>query len=116
MSFSGVARISPDLTIPSGAAVSNVLNAKQHYEDAAAIVIQSPATLDALTFKIEVSIDGVTYVDYQEGATLADVPMPAADNGIALDLLCAWPYFRLAASGNVAADRVFMVAKHFTMR
>jgi hypothetical protein len=103
----------PSLVILSGATVSNILNAKEHYGDAVGITIQSPGTLDAGTYSIQVSSDGVTFATWQEGATLADVAVPAVNKATMYETLVGFMYIRLAGP-TAAADRTFKVSKHWT--
>lgn len=114
MSVSSVSRVR-DLVIASGAAVSNVLNARLDYGDAVGIGLQAPAAVDTVTYKWQVSVDGTTWADYQAGATLADLAIPGAGNAAVYEEIVAFPFIRLAASGNAAADRTFLVSKHYTM-
>jgi len=100
----------PSLVIASGAASSNVLSAEQHYEDAVSIYMHGPASLDALTFTIEMSHDGSSWATYSSGGS--DVgPAGAVKATIYYDLPNA-PFIRLKASGNVAATRTWILAKN----
>lgn len=102
-------------TIPNGAANSNILNANEHYGDAAAIGILSPSALDAITYTFQGSVDGVTFVTLQIGTTLADITVPAASKAATyLSELLTWPFLRIHGTGNAAADRIFNTAKHYT--
>lgn len=107
----------PSLTIPNGAAVSNILNANKSYADAESIDLYAPAALDALTFTIEVNAnpDAVAastgWVTLQIGDPAADAAPPAAGKGRTYYELATAFAFRLKSSGNVAADRTFLVSK-----
>lgn len=107
-----------DLTIPNGTAVSRWVLAERECGDAELITIYAPGTLDALTYTIEVSYDqdngaNTTYsptnvTTLNDGA--GDVAPPAATKA------CSYPGFavkawRIKASGNVTADRVFGLTK-----
>ena len=101
-----------DVVIPSGAAVTRSIFGTYEYSDATAIVIQSPATLDALTFTIETSNDGTNFATMSDGTN--NIPVPAAGKAIQYTDMLGSKYFRIKASGNVAADRIFLVSKQWT--
>lgn len=98
-----------DVTIPSGASVSRSVKAVSEYADANLIGIISPATLPD-TVTIQVSHDDVTYATLNNGT--ADVAAPAAGKAGVYDQL-VFPYWRLSAAANVAADRTFKVSKNY---
>jgi hypothetical protein len=108
----------PDLLIPNGAAVSNILRGNEVYEDADAIMLIAPAVIGgALTYLVEVSDDpkataASTFRTLQVGDdTFADlVPPPQAKAKVVYELAAA-PAFRIKASGNVAADLTFKATK-----
>lgn len=108
-SFNGNA---PPLTIPSGASVSNALDFAS-YSDAASIILYAPATLDALTFTIEGSRDGITFMTLYDGA--ADIAPPPAGKCRQYIEMIGLNFFRIKASGNVAADRTWSVTKTWTI-
>lgn len=101
-----------DLTIPINTSVSNSLNWQRDFFDAEALGIQAPSALDALNFSIQVSQDDVNFGDLQD---LTGVPVKAPSaalvgmmyNGV----IAAFPYMRIKASGNVAAERIFKTHK-----
>lgn len=99
------------LTIPSGAAVSNSLEVAKTIGDAFVVGIQSPSTLDALTFKLQVSYDNATWADLYITDSVVLATLPATGLARPYYDLCCFKYIRAAASGNVASDRVFIVSK-----
>lgn len=109
----------PDLVIPSGSNVSNVLNGKLTYADAIIISIYSPATLDAHTFQIKVSYDDTavvyaagTFRVLEIGDPAADATPPTAGRARSYFELPGYAAFCIFdASGNVAADRTFKAFK-----
>lgn len=107
----------PDLTIPNGAAVSNIFNSPENQDDAECVTVYSPAALDALTFSFEVNANAQAvaaspgWVTLQVGDPAADaVPPPAGKARTYYELASAMAY-RMKASGNVAADRIFKQSK-----
>ena len=108
----------PDLVVPISTAVSNAILQEQ-IDDAIALVIASPATLDALTFTLRVRRWGDTnYIAIQEGdigVALADVGLPAADTALTYDMrrigLSGFHSFRVNVSSTVAAERTFELTK-----
>lgn len=107
-----------DLVVPISTAISNAILVED-IQDAIAIVIASPDTLDALTFTLRVRRwDDTTYILIQEGdigVALADVGLPAAAKALTYDMkrigLSAFHSFRVNVSSNVAAERTFEVTK-----
>lgn len=120
MTFQNTRKL-PSLTIPINAAVSNVLNAKKHYSDAAVIVLYAPAVLDAVTYRIEVNPDpdatdttASGWVTLQIGETPSNQDVPSAGTAFSYYELPAVGAFRIAASGNAAAARTFAATKQIT--
>lgn len=106
------------LTILSGQANSNAIIAAQ-IQDAAAIGIISPATLDGgHTFVIEVNVERDASGNW---AILKDRDgnnsyVPVQDTAAWYPELVAFPAFRIRdTTGNVAADRAFTIIKHHTI-
>lgn len=120
MSTLAVARIGK-ITIPNGTAVSNVIKARECYEDAEEILLEGPAALDAHTYVLEVTDDadaifGATvWRAFQSGSPAADVAPPAAAKSIAYasGLLSADAFRIRDTSGNVAADRIWIATKQY---
>jgi hypothetical protein len=110
----------PDVTIPIGASVSNIVRAST-YDDAVAISLIGPASLDAHTFVIEVnnSTDAAAadtdWVVLQAGDTPADVGPPDALKARVYQELCFFGAFRIKdQTGNVAAERTWQAQKQWT--
>lgn len=115
----------PDITVPSGAAVSSPYVHALATGDAEVITIQSPAVL-AETGNIQVSLDfnanyqkeGITLAAAIAAATWADlvdlsgtvIPLGVAGEAVSIPNFgaAAW---RIELSGNAAADRTFKVYK-----
>lgn len=101
------------VSIASGQSATRAIFGPYEYSDATVIMIQSPATLDALTFTIEVSQDGTTWATLTDGTT--NLPVPAAGKAAQYTDFLASKYFRIKASANVAAERVFRVSKQWVV-
>lgn len=102
-----------DVVISSGQTTTRAIFGPYEYSDATALVIQSPATLDALTFTLEISNDGTNWATLSDGT--APLPFPAAGNAIQYTDMLGSKYFRIKASGAVAADRTFLVSKQWVV-
>lgn len=110
----------PDLVIPLGTAVSNVLNSNKCYDDAESIVLYAVNVTDgALTYTIEVNPDPnatnaspnwATLQVGDEQAVGSAVP-PLATFARLFYELAAVMAFRIKASGNVTADRTWSADK-----
>lgn len=98
----------PEVVISSGQTESAWVDSAKVYDDALSITLYGPAGLDALTFTIEVSPDGSTAYALQDGG--AAVEAPGASEAIVLDNP-SFRYFRIKASGAVAADRAWQMDK-----
>lgn len=106
----------PDLVIPAGAAVSNILNGPGSYDDALAIVLYGPASLEAHTYTIQVSplpkaVAGSTWTTHQIGETPADVAPPASAKSRTYYELASAMSFRIKSDANVTADVTFKATK-----
>lgn len=112
MSMSFDARLH-DVVIPAGSSATRAIFGTYEYSDATAIVIQSPAVLDALAFTIEISNDGTTWNTLTDG--ILPLPVPAAGQAMQYTDILGSKYFRIKASGNVAAARTFLVSKQWTI-
>lgn len=101
----------PSMTIANGATASNVLDYTV-LGDAESVLIEAPAVLDAGTYTLSVSQDGVTYVTLQD-STATDQKVPGAGKGIVYYLsdLGGAQYLKISGP-QAAADRVFKVSKH----
>lgn len=101
-----------DVIIPSGSNATRAIQGVYEYSDASNIGIQSPAVLDELTFTIEVSADAATWATLTNGASA--LPVPDASEALQYIEMLPFKYWRIRASGNVAADRTFLVSKQWT--
>lgn len=107
-----------DLVIPISTQISNAVVVAD-IEDAVALVITAPATLDAFVFTIQVRRwAGATFAALQEGdigAALANVVVPLADKALTYEMsrigISAFHSFRIKSDTNVAAERTFELAK-----
>lgn len=107
-------KLSP-VSITSGEAESRLVKSKHEYSDAVSLTIESPATLDSLTFTLEIpnDVDNPTsWTVHQVGISPADETVPAAGKARTYYDLVGTKGFRIKASGNVAATRTFLVTKN----
>lgn len=100
-----------NVVIASGQSATRAIFGPYEYSDATTIMIQSPAALDALSFTIEVSQDGTNWATLTDG--FSNLPVPGAGKAAQYTDMLASKYFRIKASGNVAADRTFRVSKQW---
>jgi hypothetical protein len=100
----------PDLVIPIGQTSSNVLPMDTDGFDAVGWTIVSPAALPE-TVQIQVSVDGVTYGVLNDG--VGAIIAPVAGNARYYTEIRACKYWKLVATGAVAAQRTFNVMKDF---
>lgn len=113
MSFLGITNCQ-SLTIANGGTTSNVLKAREVYQDADTITLYAPAALDAATFTIEGTDDPDAAVPvwttlYDGGS---DVTAPPAGKHSVYPCP-TFQGFRIKSSIAVAADRVWRVTKAF---
>jgi len=101
-----------DVTIPQSSTTSSVVDSKNQSYDAEAILIESPAALDAGTYRIEVgdTLDGVnaTFRTLQDESG-TDYVVPAAGKAIVYSLPC-WPCWRISGP-SAGSARIFKVFK-----
>lgn len=113
MSLSNVKCV--DVTIPNGAANSNVVKAREQYDDAAVLTLYAPAVLDAFTFTLEVTEApddaAPVFRTLQVGDPAADAVPPPVGKARAYFELSAAMGFRIHSSSNVAADRTWKLTK-----
>lgn len=106
-----------DLTILNTASVSNVLKAREAYEDAEELMLYAPAALGAATYTIEVTDDpdaaAPVFRTYQQGDTPTDVAPPVAGKARTYVGLASAMGIRLKSSIAEVADRVWKVSKQF---
>lgn len=95
------------LTIANGQQNSNNLGDKE-LEDAVLVIIVSPGTLPEAV-QAQLSVDGSAFHVINDSGT--PVAVPAADTAAIYYNIIGAPYFRLRATGAVAAERVFTVYK-----
>ena len=109
VSFSGTLE---NVVIAQGGTSTRWIYGPYEYDDANAIVIQSPEALDAGTYSIEVSSDGVT------GATLTDaggdLSVPAGGDARQYTEMLGARYFRIVGP-SAASARTFRVTKQWTI-
>lgn len=98
------------LTIASSGTATRAVNVMDECEDALVLGIQSPATLDAGTYVLQVSHNGTTWAALQAGDPLADIAVPGAGKATTNDVIPAFKYFRITGP-TAAADRTFIVTK-----
>lgn len=106
----------PPLIIPAGASVSNILNGPGCYDDALAIVLYTPAGLEAHTYTLQVCPDGEatpasTFVTLQVGDTPADQGPPAAGKSQVYYELASAMSFRIKSNANVTDAQTFEASK-----
>lgn len=101
-----------ELVVSSGSTVSNSLSANYDYSDATQICIQSPGTMDAGTWIIQVSYNGSTWATLNDGS--ADIGPPAAGKARPYTEMLGFAYFRISGP-TAAADRTFRVSKQWTV-
>ena len=100
-----------DVTVASGATESRAVYADYEYSDARYLTIYAPATLDAVTWTIEVSTDGTTWSTLNNGTS--DIAPPAAGKARQYIEMLSSRYFRIKASSATAANRIFRVSKQW---
>lgn len=103
-----------DATVASGGTVSRGVKGAYEYSDAVAIGIQSPATMDATTWTIEVSQDDSTYATLKDSSGTAIGP-PGAGSARQYTEMLGFKFFRIKSSGATAADRTFKLSKLWTV-
>lgn len=104
----------PDVKIPSGSAVSNTVLSKKVYDDAYQIMLVSPAALDAghaYVLEVAADPDNPVWVPVFDQKLAANLALPAVSLAQVYSDPC-WPAFRIHdTTGNVAADRIWKMAK-----
>lgn len=100
-----------DVVISSGGTTTRSINGSYEYSDATAIIIQSPATLDAGTYTIEVSNDGSTWATLEDAG--GNLGVPAATKARQYTEILGSRFFRIKGP-TAAADRTFIVSKQWT--
>lgn len=100
-----------DIVILSGATTTRTIEGAYEYSDATAITIQSPATLDAGTYVIQVSNDGTTFSNLNDGTN--DIAPPAAGKSRQYIEMLGFRAWRISGPTS-AANRTFLVSKQWT--
>lgn len=112
-----------DLVIPNGTSVSNILLAREVYEDAIRMLVTGEAVADGvITYTLDVTDDseptaGGVWRTLQilNGAVLADFPLPNVNTktcGLPIEALASTG-MRVHSSAPVTADRTFGAAKQY---
>lgn len=106
----------PDLVIASGQTKSNIMNSPLAFDDAEAITLYAPGTVDAGTYTIEVNADPKA-TSASSGWDTLQIGDPAGD-AAPPGINKARTYYELACVGSyrlsgpsAAADRVFQQTK-----
>ena len=100
-----------DVVIASGQTATRAIHGNYEYSDATAILIQSPATLDAGTYVIQTSNDGTTFTTLSDAG--GDIVAPAAGKSRQYIEMLGSRFFRISGP-TAAADRTFQVSKQWT--
>lgn len=100
-----------NVVISSGGTTTRWIEGVHEYSDATAICIQSPAALDAGTYSIEVSRDGVTAATLEDAG--GDITVPAAGKARQYTEIHGFKWFRIKGP-TAAANRTFLVSKQWT--
>lgn len=100
-----------NVVIASGNTETRQIHGVYEYSDATAIVIQSPATLDAGTYVIQTSNDGTTFTTLSDAG--GDIAAPAAGKSRQYIEMLGSRFFRISGP-SAAADRTFLVSKQWT--
>ena len=100
-----------DVVIASGQTATRAIHGNYEYSDATAILIQSPATLDAGAYVIQTSNDGTTFTTLSDAG--GDIAAPAAGKSRQYIEMLGSRFFRISGP-SAAADRTFLVSKQWT--
>lgn len=107
----------PDLVIPSGSNVSNILPWSSVFGDAESITIAGPSALDAAyIFVFQVSMKNepaTTDTFYIMNNGLVNVTAPPINVAIHYPAFACGGFRIYTASGNVASDRTWKVIKSY---
>lgn len=101
-----------EVFIPAGQNATRWIYGAYEYNDATCIVIQSPSSLDAQTYTIETSFDGITGGTLNDGTN--DIGPPATGKTRQYTEMLGARYWRIKSSGNAASNRIFLVSKQWT--
>lgn len=100
-----------DVVISSGQTTTRSISGIYEYSDATAIIIQSPGTLDAGTYTIEVTNDDSTWATLEDAG--GNLGVPAAGKARQYTEILGSRAFRIKGP-SAAADRTFLVSKQWT--
>lgn len=100
-----------NVVISSGGTTTRAIHGVYEFSDATAIVIQSPATLDAGTYTIETSNNGSDWATLTDAS--GDLGVPAAGKSRQYTEMLGSHSFRIKGP-SAAADRTFIVSKQWT--
>jgi hypothetical protein len=101
-----------DVVILSGQSATRAIHGLYEYSDATCIFIQSPGALDAGTYVIQTSANGVDgWVNLNDGSN--DIGPPAAGKSRQYVEMIGSPYWRISGP-SAAANRTFIVSKQWT--
>lgn len=102
-----------DIVIPNGTADSNVIKAREVYDDAILLMLVGPTVLDAHTYVIQVCDDPDAAVpvwsNWNNGTS--DIAPPAASKATTYPGLAGRGFRIHDSTGNVAADRTWNLYK-----
>ena len=102
-----------DTSIAAGQTTTRAIFGTYEYSDATAIVIQSPSSLPAVSFTIEVSPDSSAWATLTDG--FSNLPVPGAGKAAQYTEMLGAKYFRLKASASVGETAVaFRISKQWT--
>lgn len=114
MSVSFAGRL-PNAVIPIGDSVSQTFDSNYTYGDGALIGLAGVDSQQALTLTIQVSNDASTWFTLQDGAPLANLPVPAINNAATYIEMLAFQYFRIKSSANASGAVITIaVSRHWT--
>lgn len=100
-----------NVVISSGGTTTRSIHGVYEYSDATAIIIQSPATLDAGTYTIEVSNNGADWATLSDAG--GDIGVPAAGKSRQYTEMLGSHSFRIKGP-TASADHAFLVSKQWT--
>lgn len=98
-------------SILNGQTNGPVCSSLTYYEDMIALLVQPPAVLaETITFQVNSKSDGSGVWSTLQDDTPSDIPGPVAGKARFYYQLAAAPAWRMVASGNVAAQRDFIIS------
>lgn len=101
-------------TVPTGQAVSRVIDMQKEASDAEAIAVVAPASIDGKTYTWEASVDGGTTYGTVKDTAGTNIIVPGVSAIIIFNgVFTAITHLRIRASANVSADVTFQLGKNF---